>query len=131
MATKKQRKRQQKLRRHEWEEVYIDEEGREIPVEEIDVPEPAAPRARKAEAAKSRAPAAARTRGGRVIQPPSWQRVLKRAAIFAPIMFLVVNFLSKNLTLQQKVVQTLLLLAFFIPFSYLIDVLMYLSLIHI
>ena len=30
MPSRKQRRRQQKLKRHEWEEVYVDEEGREL-----------------------------------------------------------------------------------------------------
>src|SRR5207248_3157146 len=30
MPTKKQRRRQEKLRRHEWEEVWVDDDGQEV-----------------------------------------------------------------------------------------------------
>lgn len=127
MATKKQRKREMKERRHEWEYVYVDDEGHEVAVEEDETPGSDAPRATKATtSAKPGAKTPAKGRGAaRKVDPPSWQRVLKRAAIFAPIMFLVISLLSKDLTLQQKVVQTVFLLAFFVPFSYLMDMLMY------
>ena len=36
MPTKKQIRRQQKLKRHEYEEVYVDEEGRELDPEEAE-----------------------------------------------------------------------------------------------
>lgn len=128
MATKKQRKRRQKDRRHEWEYVYVDEEGHEVEVEEGETDTGSGARSASAEKPSGQAKAPAKGRGatrGRTVEPPSWRRVLRRGAIFAPIMFLVISFLSKNLTLQQKLVQTLFLLAFFIPFSYLMDVLMY------
>lgn len=128
MPTRKQRRREKKLRRHEWEEVYVDSEGNEIPPEEIETEQaPRRSEARKDTNGRARALPARTARGGREVKPPSWNRVLKRSAIFAPIMFLVVSFLSKKLTLEQKVLQTALLLAFFVPFSYLMDVVMYRS----
>ena len=36
MPSKKQRRRREKLKRHEWEEVYVDEEGRELDPEEAE-----------------------------------------------------------------------------------------------
>ena len=59
------------------------------------------------------------------MQPPSWRRVAKRGLIFAPLMFLTVSFLSSELSLVQKIGNTVFLLAFFLPFSYAMDVLMY------
>jgi hypothetical protein len=59
------------------------------------------------------------------VQPPSWRRVGKRALIFAPLMFLTVSFLSSELSVSQKIIQTAFLLAFFLPFSYAMDALMY------
>jgi len=49
----------------------------------------------------------------------------KRGLIFAPLMFLTVTFLSGDLTVIQRIVNTVFLLAFFLPFSYLMDTLMY------
>jgi len=120
VPSKKQRRRRQKSRRHEYEYVYVDDEGREVEVDPDEVPKPAPTR----DGAARRAPA---TRGGRKIQPPSWTRVAKRGLIFAPLMFLTVSFLSKNLAIGQRVYQTVFLLAFFLPFSYLMDSLMYRS----
>ena len=121
MPSRKQRRRRQKERRHEWEEVWVDEEGNEI---EPPPDDDSGARAGKPERrAAARAPRQAA--GGRTIQPPSWRRVGKRALIFAPLMFLMVSFLSSELSLAQRVLQTLLLLAFFLPFSYFMDSLMY------
>ncbi|MER3409729.1 MAG: hypothetical protein C4306_06455 [Thermoleophilia bacterium] len=122
MATKKQRRRRAKERRHEWEYVLVDEEGREIAVEDAN--------GKKRERAPSRTAggrqAPVRAPGGRVIEPPSWERVLKRAAIFGPLILVVVYLLRpKGATLASVVVQAVILLAFFIPFSYLMDALMY------
>ena len=129
MPTRKQRRRDQKLRRHEWEEVYVDSEGNEVPVEEVEAERaPKRSEPRKDANGRSKAQSPRTSRGaGREVKPPSWSRVLKRSAIFAPIMFLVVSFLSKKLSLEQKVLQTAMLLAFFVPFSYLMDVVMYRS----
>lgn len=124
MATKKQRRRRSKERRHEWEFVYLDDEGREVEVEEPDEP-PA-----KKTAQKSSAKGAARQpkgRGGRTVEPPSWQRALRRGALFAPLMLIVVYLLQKKgeKSIPAALVQTAVLLAFFIPFSYVMDTMMY------
>jgi hypothetical protein len=116
MPSRKQRRRRAKERRHEWEEVWVDEEGNEIepPLEG----EPS----RNGKRASSPPPAKA---GGRTVQPPSWRRVGKRGLIFAPLMFLTVTFLSGELTISQRLLNTAFLLAFFLPFSYAMDALMY------
>jgi hypothetical protein len=119
MASRKQRRRRQKDRRHEWEYVYVDEEGREVEATDDDLPLSRNGKRTQREPAKSKAT------GMREVQPPSWQRVAKRGLIFAPLMFLTVTFLSGDLTLAQRVVNTVFLLAFFLPFSYAMDALMY------
>lgn len=122
MPSRKQRRRREKGRRHEYEYVYVDERGREVePDEAVEEAPTPAPR-KKADGVK---PAAVSSRGGRVVQPPSWRRVGRRALIFAPIMFLTVSFIAKDLTTPQKLIQTLVLLAFFLPFSYLMDTMTY------
>ena len=118
MPSRKQRRRRQKERRHEYEYVYVDEEGREV---EIDPEQFQAARNGKGEAK-----AATRTQPrGRRVEPPSWRRVGKRALFFTPIMFLTVMFLGQELTLAQQVLQTAYLVVLFVPFSYLLDRLMY------
>lgn len=117
MPSRKQRRRQQKNRRHEYEYVYVDDDGREV-----DVPDEEQPITTNG---KRRPQQARKDSGMRTVQPPSWTRVGKRGLIFAPLMFLTVTFLSGDLTIIQRVVNTVFLLAFFLPFSYAMDALMY------
>jgi hypothetical protein len=127
MPTRKQRRRRQKELRHEWEEVYLDAEGRELAPEEVEeiLPELAPKQQpRKASAGSSR-PAARTTRGTRAIQPPSWRRVLKRGAIFAPLMYVFIAITNRNGSLLTHVAITVQLLVIFLPFSYLMDTLTY------
>src|SRR6186997_1617968 len=102
MPSRKQRRRRAKERRHDYEYVYVDEEGREV-----DVDEPAA------KVTQSRNGRAVTGRGGRKIDPPSWRKVGKRALIFAPIMFLTIRFLGKGESLQTSVMETLFLMLVF------------------
>jgi hypothetical protein len=118
MPSRKQRRRRAKERRHEWEEVWVDEEGNEVE------PPTEAEQSRNGKRTAAAAPARA-SAGGRVVQPPSWRRVAKRGLIFAPLMFLTVTLLSGDLTIAQRLVNTAFLLAFFLPFSYAMDALMY------
>jgi hypothetical protein len=104
MATKKQRRRRAKEHRHEY--VWVDDEGNEVDVDG----DPAEKAAAKSTSRIQRDP-----------QTPSWRRSLKRGLIFAPIMLGTVFLLSPDLPTSQKVTQTLLIVAIFIPFSYFID----------
>jgi hypothetical protein len=118
MPSRKQRRRQAKERRHEYEYVYVDDEGREVEIDEAELEE--------RRNGKAKRPEAASTRGGRTVQPPSWNRVGKRALIFAPLMFLTVYLLGRDdLSTSQMLIQTLVLLAIFLPFSYLMDTITY------
>ena len=123
MPSRKQRRRRLKERRHEYEYVYVDEEGREVEPPEEAQPQP---RARAGKAASGRR-AATTTRSGRRIEPPSWSRVGKRALFIGPVMFLLINLMGKNLSAAQRIYETVVLLAIFLPFSYFMDSLMYRS----
>ena len=124
MAKRKQERRRAKERRHEYEDVWVDHEGNELAPEEVE--EIAATPAAKSSAKKSAPPP--RTRSGRVPPPPSWRRVAKRAAIFAPLMFVTVYIIGgSKLTLTGKLFQTAVLLLFFVPFSYAMDAFQYRS----
>ena len=124
MPSRKQRRRRLKERRHEYEYVYVDEEGREVEAPEGEQPQ--AP-ARGAKAASGSRAATTRTGRGRRIEPPSWNRVGTRAVFVGPVMFLLINLLGKNLSVAQRIYETVVLLAIFLPFSYLTDSLMYRS----
>jgi hypothetical protein len=125
MPTKKQRRRHQKARRHEYEYVYVDDEGNEVDVD------PAELRAEKETVRESR-PAkasgkkqAVRTSSRRTIEPPSWRRSGKRALILGPLMVVAMMLFNQGLSLGQQIAPALFLIAFFIPFSYFTDSLAY------
>ncbi len=123
MATQKQRRRRAKEKRHEYELVFLDEEGVERPVEREEEPRKPVGRGSKATGKGQKKPSSSGTsRGGRQLQPPSWKKVLKRGAIFAPIFFATVLLLGGGkMTYAAAVVQTALLMAVFVPFSYFMD----------
>jgi hypothetical protein len=122
MPTRKQRRRSQKERRHEYETVWVDEEGNEVeePEEEI-VKAPERHDGAKPKAKASQQPSG---RQVRVPPPPSWQRAAKRSLILGVVIFVLFYILgSKNghhnigTALALSVVYT----ALFIPFTYTID----------
>src|SRR5688572_4023677 len=109
MPSRKQQRRRQKLKRHEYEEVYVDEEGNELPPEVAEELVATAP-AKNARAARAE-PA---RRGGRTIEPPSWRRTGRRTLLFFPLMLLTVFLVAGDeVTTLGKVIQTLALMAFF------------------
>ena len=110
MPTKKQRKRRLKERRHDYEFVYVDEAG-----QEVEVSEPEAPKE------NGKAPQPLVGRGGRTIEPPSWRRAGKRALWVGPLMFLTLTLIASDLSLFGRVYQTFVMLALFLPMSYLMD----------
>ena len=125
MPTRKQRRRQQKSRRHEWEYVYVDEEGEEVPVDPAELKQS---KEERVQAKNGKRPTAAKqrpTRGGRVIEPPSWDRVMKRALFIGPLVVLGMLVLNRHQPLVNRLVPAVVLLAFFLPFSYVTDSLAY------
>ncbi len=118
MPSRKQRRRRAKERRHDYEYVYVDEEGQEV---EVDPAEFEAEAGRRAET-RPRKPAAA---GVRTIQPASWRRVARRGLLLSPLMFLTIHFFARLPSITSEIFQTAFLMAFFLPFSYMMDSLMY------
>jgi hypothetical protein len=119
MANQKQRRRRAKEKRHAYDLVEIDSEGNETVLSATELKTEAGPKspAKKAQPAHGKA-----KRGRGTPQPPSWPRVLKRGAIFAPIFLATVLLLAGNrLSFAGAVVQTVFLLAIFVPFSYFMD----------
>jgi hypothetical protein len=135
MPSRKQRRRREKLQRHEYEYVIETEEGEEV-VENLREIEPeAAPRSEKRRTdrdGRQPRPKSAGSSGrgpvdrrGRPIPEPSIRRVLKRALIFTPFFVLFFFIAAPSLTVAQKIFQAVLLAALFIPASYLADRLIY------
>jgi hypothetical protein len=115
VPTKKQQRRRVKQRRHEWEIVEIDEEGNETVVDtrasRDDDSVPASP----AKAGKA-------TRGsGRTVLAPSWKRSARRAAIFAPILVLVIFAFDKKTPVASKVAIGVFYSVMMVPFLYYMD----------
>ena len=119
MPSRKVRRRRAKLQRHEYEYVIENEEGEEVVVE--------SPRVEgDADGRPAKAANVPRDRAGREIPKPSMGRVMKRTAIFAPLILIVVFLTSGDeATTVAKIYTTVMLLLFFIPFSYLVDVFMF------
>jgi hypothetical protein len=112
VATKKQRRRREKEQRHEYEVVFVDEEGHEVDVE----PEPSA-RSTRAKPTKRGSSGRQRT-----LDPPSWRRSLRRGLIFAPIFLALILLLNGSRQgIAFSVINTVVLLLVFVPFSYFLD----------
>jgi hypothetical protein len=124
MPTRKQRRRAQKERRHEYETVWVDAEGNELedpPEDLVEAPE------RQRNGAKPKAKAAQPKRGGRPVRvppPPSWSRAAKRSAMLGAVIFALFYVLgSKNggHDLRGAVEISVIYTALFIPFTFMID----------
>jgi hypothetical protein len=128
MPTRKQRRRNQKARRHEYEYVYLDDEGNEVPVEPSELrTERNGQRDSKPRKSGTGARGAAGRRGGsgRKVEPPSWRRSARRALLFGPILVVAMMLLNRNQPLARQILPAVFLIAFFIPFSYFTDSLAY------
>ena len=125
MPTRKQRRRQQKSRRHEWEYVYVDEEGHEVEVD------PEAPKGSKDEQPKAKQqvdrrngrPADRKQRPRRAAQPPSWRRAATRAALLGALFVVVFAFGlgGKNSNPFTAVLIGVIYAVAFVPLQYFID----------
>ena len=121
MPSRKQRRRRDKERRHAYELVYVDPEGREV--------EPPPETERRAERSNGAARASKATqRGGgggrqprRVPQPPSWSRSGKRALMFFPLFLLAMWLISKNTPLASRLIGAAAYSLLFVPLTYLMD----------
>jgi hypothetical protein len=127
MPTRKQRRRNQKARRHEYEYVYLDSEGNEVPVDASELrAEKNGQRDSKPRKGGSGKQSAGRGASGRrKVEPPSWRRSARRALLFGPVLVVAMIVLNKNQPLAQQIFPAVFLIAFFIPFSYFTDSLAY------
>jgi len=124
MPTRKQRRRELKSKRHEYEYVYLDEEGNELDEVPEDLREPAKKareeRTNGASASKSKQQ---QTRGGRPVRTPpqpSWNRAIKRGGLLGLVVFALFSLTAKGnyaAVIPLAVIYTIM----FIPFTYLID----------
>ena len=121
MPTRKQRRRVQKERRHEYETVWVDADGNELE----EAPEETAPTPQKSNGAKPKGKAAPQ-RGGRAVREPprpSWQRAAKRSLILGVVIFAFFYLAGSkgHHNLGSALLISLLYTALFVPFSFMID----------
>ena len=112
MPSRKQRRRREKLTRHEYELVEITPEGKERPVER-------AATEKKEKAAKPQRGARSR-RPVREVPPPSWQRALRRALPWQLGMLALIVFVFKG-AIAGRVAVGVLYAILFVPLIYLTD----------
>jgi hypothetical protein len=123
MPSRKQRQRKLKSKRHEWETVWVDDEGNEL-----DAPPPEALERAEAKKAAAQTPADKKSppaqRGGRrEPQPPSWARAVKRAGLLGIVVFFLFSLsMGKNGNRYvAALVPAVIYTAMFIPFTFMID----------
>ena len=124
MPTRKQRRRSQKERRHEYETVWVDAEGNELDESQEEL---AAAHTEKSNGAKPKAkPQTAPQRGGRSVREPpapSWQRAAKRSLILGAVIFVFFYLAGSkgHHNLGSALLISLLYTTLFVPFSFMID----------
>lgn len=119
MASRKQRRRREKLQRHEYEYVLETDEGEEV----LESPRETEAAVKNGKPAK--APVGPLDRHGKPIPKPSLRRVLRRTAIFAPLIAIFIYITATDLTVAGLLLNVALLLAFFMPLSYVVDTFVY------
>jgi len=130
MPTRKQRRRDLKSKRHQYEFVYVDAEGNELDEAPPELLEQEEQRKRertngaKAAAAGAKGKKQAPQRGRREPQPPSWNRALKRSAILAVFFFVLISFGSRG-NVGIALIQTLPIVLLYVPLMYYMDRWMY------
>src|SRR5438067_11094847 len=122
MPTRKQKRREAKSKRHEYEFVYVDDEGNEVeePPEDL-VAERKEQRNGTSPAAKKPA-ARAGGRARKTPQPPSWQRAARRAVLLGAVVFVLFSATAKGHNKYLTAfVPAAIYTAPYIPFTYAID----------
>jgi hypothetical protein len=124
MPTRKQRRRELKSKRHEYEFVYLDAEGNELdeaPPELLDQEQE-----KKSRASGSKTTVAAKPQGRgarREPQPPSWSRAAKRAGLLGIVVFFLFSLSNGKGDNRYfaALIPAVIYTALFVPFTYLID----------
>ena len=123
MPTRKQKRRDLKSKRHEYEFVYVDEDGNEVDEpEEADAPAKEASTANgskpKQSAAKKSTTQSGRPR--REPQAPSWKRAGKRSALLGVFVMIFFSFTAKGNLIRVLPTAVLFSVAY-VPVMYYID----------
>ena len=119
MPTRKQKRRDLKAKRHDYEFVYVDGEGNELDEvpEELEQPKKERTNGSKPAAGKRAQPA---QRGGRQPAVPSWNRALKRGAMLGAVVLVLLSLTSKG-HVARVIPLALIYTLLFVPFTFYID----------
>jgi hypothetical protein len=120
MPTRKQKRRELKAQRHDYEFVYLDGEGNELDEVPEELEQPKKERSNgsnKQVAAKKGQPA---QRGMRQPPQPSWNRAIKRGTMLGVVVLVLLSLMSKGHPARVIPLGVAYTLAF-IPFTYYID----------
>jgi hypothetical protein len=123
VPTRKQRRREAKSKRHDYEFVYFDDDGNEVEPapEELEAVKADRPERRNgAKLAPGKKPA---PRSGRTPPPPTWRRSFKRAGLLGIVVFALFALGARGKTGGYASAAGLAVLytALFVPFTYAID----------
>jgi len=121
MASRKQRRRREKRQRYEWEYVEVDGSGNETPVEAAKPKKAAATATANGKATPK--PQARGARSGspaREVKPPSWNRSIKRGALFVPFLYIFLTVLQHVNPVTAAGI-SLLYSAVFVPMFFFVD----------
>jgi hypothetical protein len=125
MPTRKQRRRELKAKRHEYEFVYLDADGNELdeaPPELLEREQEKKSRSDTAKVSSSQQKKQPARGGRREPQPPSWNRAVKRAALLGAVVFVLFSLSAKGSNRYlAALVPAVIYTALFIPFTYMID----------
>ena len=94
MPTRKQKRREAKSKRHEYEFVYVDDEGNEVEAPPAEEPKSRNGSKPAATAASKKQPR--RSGRARTPQPPSWRRAAKRSSLIGLFLLVFVGLTSKG-----------------------------------
>ena len=123
MPTRKQKRRELKAQRHDYEFVYLDGDGNELDEVPEELEEP------KKERTNGSKPAAAKTaakkgqavpRGRRQPPQPSWSRALKRGGMLGVVVLILFSFGAKG-HIARVIPLALVYTLLFVPFTFYID----------
>ena len=126
MPTRKQKRRDLKSKRHDYEFVYVDGDGNELEEVPEELLEQAQPKKERTNGStpKSKSTPAKRgqqgPRGRRQPPVPSWSRALKRGGMLGVVVLILFSFGAKG-HIARVIPLALLYTLLFVPFTYYID----------
>jgi hypothetical protein len=120
MPTRKQKRRELKAQRHDYEFVYVDGDGNELDEvpEELEQPKKERTNGSKPAAGKKGQPV---PRGRRQPPQPSWSRAFKRGGMLGAVVLVLFSFGAKKGHIASVIPLALVYTLLFVPFTFYID----------